>query len=85
MQWRFCNYISIYALRSYKHSFVAFAFLPQFQFDTAIVYSPGDVLDYWGSGGSGKMVWRLSKEEIKDFLSLRSEFEEDDIAHLQLN
>jgi hypothetical protein len=44
---------------------------------------PSDVLDYWGTG-NGDMAWRLSKDEIKEVLSLRSDFSEDEVMMLVL-
>ncbi|XP_049774280.1 conserved oligomeric Golgi complex subunit 4 isoform X2 [Schistocerca cancellata] len=42
-----------------------------------------EILDYWGSN-SGPLTWRLTPTEVRQILSLRSDFRGDDIKRLKL-
>jgi hypothetical protein len=42
---------------------------------------PSEILDYWGDGSE---VWRLSADEVRRVLALRTDFLAKDIKNLKL-
>jgi hypothetical protein len=43
-----------------------------------------EVYDYWGPTASGPIAWRLTPSEIRQTLTLRMDFRNEDVVKLKL-